>query len=237
MPRYAVIIPACNEEPCLEAVIAELRSVLDPAHFEIAVGVNGSSDRTAEIARDCGAIVGEASARGYGYGCRAAIEQLERERPPVDAFIFFAADGANDPRDIELLIREHERGAEMVLGCRTKTPGNWGAANFHYVVANRFFGFFCGCLTGQFFADLGPLRLIRRELFHALRLREWTFGWTIEAQVRAAMLSARIVEVPVRERGRLAGEQKISHVSWRRTLAIGAQIIAAGWRACFRRPR
>lgn len=78
--------------------------------------------------------------------------------------------------------------------------------------------------------------MIERDLFHALELREWTFGWTIEAQIRAALLGAPIVEVPVRERPRLAGEQKISDVSWRRTLRVGGHIIAAAWRT-WRRTR
>jgi hypothetical protein len=37
----------------------------------------------------------------------------------------------------------------MVLGCRTRTPGNWHHMNYHYVLANRVFGWFCGVLTGQ----------------------------------------------------------------------------------------
>jgi hypothetical protein len=57
-----------------------------------------------------------------------------------------------------------------------------------------------------------------------------TFGWTIEAQIVAAKCGAKICEIPVRERLRLGGWQKVSGVSWRRTLAIGCQIVAAGFR-------
>ena len=102
--------------------------------------------------------------------------------------------------------------------------------NAHYVVANRLFGILVGLLTGRFFTDLGPLRLIERDLFHALHLREWTYGWTIEAQIRAVLLGANIVEIPVRERARLAGEQKVGRVSWTRTLSVGMKIAAAGVR-------
>ena len=231
--RYAVILPACNEEPCLAQVLAELRAVLPVEQFVIAVGVNGSTDRTAELARECGAVVAERAARGYGHGCQAAIDLVEHEYPPCDGYIFVAADGANDPHDISRLVAEHRRGIALVLGCRTRTAGNWSPSQFHYVVANRFFGALCGLLTGRPFADLGPLRLIDRELFRALALREWTYGWTVEAQIRAVRLGARIVEIPVRERGRIAGQQKVSHVSWRHTLAVAARIVAAGFRARF----
>ena len=234
-PKFAVIIPACDEEACIGPVLTELRSVVDPQQCVICVGVNGTSDATAMIAREHGAIVAETAERGYGHGCQAAIEALERERVPVAAYIFFAADGANDPRDIAALIAEHQRGADMVLGCRTRTPGNWTRKNFHYVIANTIFGVVCGLLTGRFFSDLGPLRLIERRLFFVLQLREWTYGWTIEAQIRAALLGAVFIsEVPVRERQRIAGAQKVSHVSWRRTFSVGVQIIAAAFRTRFR---
>lgn len=233
-PRFAVIIPACDEEPCLGAVLDELRAALAGQPHLIVVGVNGSTDRTAEIARARpGVLVAETRERGYGHGCRAAVDLVEREHPPVDGYIFFAADGANDPRDLATLLAARARGAAMILGCRTRLRANWRLMNLQYVIANRAFGTFCGCLTGRFFADLGPLRFIERDLFHALRLREWTMGWTIEAQIRAARLGAWIVEVPVRERERIAGRQKVSRVSFGRTLSVGWKILAAGFRARF----
>src|SRR5438067_1650139 len=103
-PAYAIIIPACNEEPCLGAVLDELRAAVDAGRCEIAVGVNGSSDGTARIAREHGALVAETALRGYGHGCLAAIDLVKEIHPTVTAFIFFAADGANDPNDIARLI-------------------------------------------------------------------------------------------------------------------------------------
>ena len=72
--------------------------------------------------------------------------------------------------------------------------------------------------------------MIERRLLEAIAPQEMTFGWTIEAQVGAAMLHSTICEVPAHERRRLAGEQKVSGVSWRRTFAIGCRILLAGWR-------
>src|SRR4051794_34725792 len=107
--RIGIIIPACNEEPCLRRALDELLPVLDPMKYAVAVGVNGSSDRTAEIARECGVTVAESAARGYGFGCRAAIEALVREHPSIEAYIFFAADGASDPRDVAALTAAYEQ--------------------------------------------------------------------------------------------------------------------------------
>jgi hypothetical protein len=230
-PRIAIIIPACNEEACIARVLDELLASIDPAKFVVAVGVNDSTDRTAEIAQRYPVIVSKTDARGYGYGCMAAIDAMTRREPAVNAYLFFAADGASDPADIPVLVGAHAAGHEMVLGARTGCRSNWSAMTFPHVVANVALGLWCGLLGGRWFTDLAPLRLIDRRLFEAIAPQEMTFGWTIEAQVGAAMLGARIGEVCARERRRIAGEQKVSGVTWRQTFSIGCRIFGAGWRA------
>jgi hypothetical protein len=229
--RFGIIIPACDEAACLASVLEELRTVLrDDQRFVVAVGVNGSSDRTADIARENGVVVGETGPRGYGHGCQAAIDALATYGHTIDAYVFYTADGANHPRDVPALIREYERGADFVTGSRTRRIANWRAMNLHYVCTNLLFGFWVGLLTGRFYSDLGPLRLIERHLFEQMGMKEWTFGWTIEAQVRAALLGATSREVPVTERERFAGVQKVSRVSALRSARIGFAILEAGWR-------
>lgn len=232
-PRAAyigIIIPACNEEQCLGRVLDELLRTVGLEKHAVAVGVNASGDRTAEIARRYPVTVAETPARGYGFGCVAAIEALKREHPSIGAYVFFAADGASDPRDVAALVAAHEQGYAMVLGVRTTSRRNWRAMTFAHVLANRALGLWCGLLAGRRFTDLAPHRLITRELFESIAPREMTFGWTIEAQIAATMLGATICEVPAHERKRIAGEQKVSGVTWRRTFAIGCRILAAGWR-------
>lgn len=199
--------------------------------FFIAVGVNDSSDRTAEIARRFPVTVAETGARGYGHGCQAAIDALEAADRAVSAYIFMAGDGASDPRDVPALVAAHHEGYTMVLGARTTRRSNWKAMSLSHVVANLSLGACCGLLTGRWFRDLAPLRLIDRHLFEAIGPEEMTFGWTIEAQVGAAILDESICEISVRERQRLGGQQKVSGVTWRRTFSIGCRIVTAGLRA------
>lgn len=230
VPRFAIIIPACDEAPVLGAVLQELLRAIAPDQFTIVVGVNGSSDETAAVARGYPVLVAETAKRGYGYGCEAAIRLAERVLPEVHGYIFFAADGASDPRDLAALVAAFKQGYKFVLGARTASIGNWRIMRFSHVVANFALALWCGLLAGRWFRDLGPLRLIERDLFHAIAPREMTFGWTIEAQIVAARLGEAIYETPARERRRIAGEQKVSGVTWRRTFAIGCRIVAAGWR-------
>ena len=228
--QLAVIIPACDEEACIGPVLDELQSALDPEKFVVAVGVNGSSDRTAEIARARGAFVSKTPQRGYGYGCQSAIDLLTNVLPPVRAYIFFAGDGASDPRDVRKLVDAYEQGYTFVLGARTAQLSNWRTMRVSHVIANFAVALWCGLLAGRWFKDLAPVRLIDRNLFEAIAPREMTFGWTIEAQIVAARLGAAICEVPASERPRLAGKQKVSGVTWRRTFVIGCRILAAGFR-------
>ncbi len=229
-PRIAVIIPACDEETCIGPVLEELLGLLDPATHVVGVGVNGSSDRTAEIARRYPVVVTETADRGYGFGCQRVIDSLTRECPSVEAYVFFAADGASDSTDVPALVAAYDQGYAMVLGARTATRANWAAMSLPHVLANRCLGLWCTLLTGRRFTDLAPHRLIDRVLFETIAPREMTFGWTIEAQIVAARLHAQILEIPARERRRIAGRQKVSGVTWRRTFSIGCRIVAAGWR-------
>ena len=230
LPEFAIIIPACEEAACIGSVLDEFLSLVDPEKFVIAVGVNGSSDATAEIARQRPVLVAETEQRGYGHGCQAAIDLTKNLCPSLRAYIFCAGDGATDPRDLRSLTAAYEQGYEMVLGSRTKWLRNWRAMTVRHVFANAALGLWAGLLSGRFFSDLGPLRLISRPLFEKIAPQEMTFGWTIEAQIAAAKIGATICEIPVRERRRLGGQQKVSGVTWRRTLSIGCKIVAAGYR-------
>src|SRR6476469_6446762 len=108
-PQLAIIIPACNEEACIGPVLDELLAAIDRDKFAVAVGVNGSSDRTAEIARERGVFVSETDQRGYGYGCQGAIDLVTGALPELRAYIFLAGDGASDPHDLRTLVSAYEQ--------------------------------------------------------------------------------------------------------------------------------
>ncbi|HSP44654.1 MAG TPA: hypothetical protein VLO30_01550, partial [Chthoniobacterales bacterium] len=173
----------------------------------------------------------ETTERGYGYGCQAAIDLITAAKPQVCAYIFFAGEGASDPQDICKLVEAYDQGYTFVLGARTAQLRNWRTMRVSHVIANFAVALWCGVLAGRWFKDLAPVRLIDRRLLETIAPREMTYGWTIEPQIAAARLGAPICEVAASERPRLAGKQKVSGVTWRRTFAIGCRILAAGWRA------
>jgi hypothetical protein len=82
--------------------------------------------------------------------------------------------------------------------------------NFHQVLAGYIIGFVLRVLYGVRSTDMGPFRAIRHDTLDRLGLREETYGWPLEMQMRAAQARVRTLEVPVDYRRRAGGHSKIA---------------------------
>jgi hypothetical protein len=82
--------------------------------------------------------------------------------------------------------------------------------NFHQVLAGYTIGFILRVLYGVRSTDMGPFRAIRRDTLDRLKLREETYGWPLEMQMRAARAHVATMEVPVDYRQRAGGRSKIA---------------------------
>lgn len=202
--RTALIIPALNEEKALPLVLREVPR--DIAHWVIVVD-NGSSDRTAEVARAGGALVVKEERRGYG---RAVLKGLASLPPACDVVVVMDGDHSDHPEDSGRLVAPILRGdADFVIGSRVL-----GGAEPGSLAPQQRFGNWLSCLLirllfGRTFTDLGPFRAIRREALERLGMEEETFGWNVEMQIKAICAGLRIEEVPVSYRPRI-GVSKIS---------------------------
>ena len=78
-------------------------------------------------------------------------------------------------------------------------------------------------LFGYRYSDLGPFRAIHRQAYEQLGMRDQTYGWTVEMQVRALQVGLRVVEVPVSYRRRI-GRSKIAG-TLRGTVGAGVKIV------------
>lgn len=233
-PAIAIILPVRDEEEALGPVLRELEPHAARHDAVVAVGLNDCRDCSHAVASTHGVLVGETSARGYGHGCLAAIEAIRAAGLHPDAYLFMAADGANDPAELPRLIDAWRAGATLVLGQRTLVPRNWQELGAIRAVSNVVLGAWAAALSGQWYYDLGPFRLIERTLFETMALTETTWGWTIEPQVLAPRFGAKIAQVPVTERHRIAGQQKVTGVSPSHSLKIGLAIARAGLRSRIR---
>ena len=204
--KVAVIIPARNEEIPLPGVIAEV----PPEGSDLVIVVdNGSTDRTAEVARQAGAMVVREPRAGYGYACAAGVRAAAEQ--DAEVLIFLDADGSFDPAQIaSLLAPIEDQGADLVLGSRPAGGMEQGAMLPHARFGNWLVAGLMRLLYGLRVTDLGPFRAIRADLLSQLDMQEMTYGWPTEMMVKAARLRAHVVEVPVRYRVRRSGRSKVS---------------------------
>lgn len=237
MPQSAsiqVIIPALNEEASIGAVVAGLRGL---GLERVRVVDNGSTDATVERARAAGAEVITEPRRGYGQACWTGAERLPDE---VEWLLFCDADGSDDLRDVERLRAEAAAGADFVLGDRRARPEARAVMTPVQSFGNALSVALIRLGWGQHYRDLGPLRLVRRSLYERIGMRDRGFGWTIEMQVRAVELGARIVELPVGYERRKGGRSKISGTikgSVQAGTIILSTIAALAWRRVSPRAR
>ena len=229
--KVSVVIPALNEEEPIGNVVRACLATNLPN--EIVVVDNGSTDQTAERARAAGARVVSAR-RGYGRACAAGVRAISAE---VEVIVFLDGDGSDCPELMDrLVIPIAQDQADFVIGSRTRGQRERGSMNFQQIFAGRLAGWLLRLLYGVKYTDMCPFRAIRREALLKLGMREETYGWNLEMQMRAAQAGLRILEVPVNHRCRTGGESKVSG-NLRATFVAGARILSTFLRlATERRP-
>jgi glycosyltransferase involved in cell wall biosynthesis len=228
--RISVIIPALNEEEPITAVVHDCLTTGLPA--EVIVVDNGSTDRTAERARSAGAKTVAEPTPGYGRACTAGIRALA---PECDIVVFLDGDGSDCPEFMEQIVAPIIRDEQdFVIGSRTRGKREPGSMNFQQVFAGRIAGVLLRLLYGVRYSDMCPFRAIRRSALEKLAMKETTYGWNLEMQMRAARARLRILEVPVNHRCRTGGESKVSG-TLRGTFIAGVRIIATLFRVAMER--
>jgi glycosyltransferase involved in cell wall biosynthesis len=174
---------------------------------EIIVVDSGSSDRTVECARAGGARVVIENRRGYGRACSTGAAAAG----DCDIVVFLDGDGSDRPELIPALLAPiSEGGYDFVIGSRVRGRREPGSMSVHQIVAGYLIGVVLRLLYGVRYSDMCPFRAIRRDALARLVMREMTFGWNLEMQMRAARAGLRILEIPVAHHRRTGGVSKVS---------------------------
>jgi molybdenum ABC transporter molybdate-binding protein len=213
-----VVIPTLNEEASIGEVV---RSLPRELVRRVIVADGGSSDATAARAEDAGAEV-IAARGGYGHACLTAAVAAQ----DADVLVFMDGDGADDPKHIADLVEPIRSGrCDFVIGSRARGKREPGSIAWHQLAAGRLAGFGMRLLYGTRYTDMCAFRAIRRDVLLGLDMRELTYGWNIEMQMRAARAGLRILEIPVDYHRRSGGTSKVAG-SLRGTLRAGVRIVA-----------
>jgi glycosyltransferase involved in cell wall biosynthesis len=203
LAEVSVVIPALNEAENIAAVVRELPWNLIR---ECIVVDNGSTDATAAEAQAAGARVVVLSQRGYGRACAAGAAAANG-----DILVFMDGDGSDVSTEMDQLLQPILAGdCDFVIGSRRRGKREPGSMLVSQLFAGWLAGLLLRLLYRVQYTDMGPFRAITRQALQSLQMREVTYGWNLEMQMRAAQGGLRIREIPVSYRKRAGGQSKVA---------------------------
>ncbi len=211
MTNVDVVIPALNEAgniaTVVEALLAQPVRMAQPVRTVIVVD-NGSTDETAAVARDAGAVVVDEPRVGYGQACKSGADRAVADG--ADIIVWIDGDQSSRADELGLLIDPITSGtADLVLGSRVLGNIEPGAMGPHQRFGNWLAAGLMASLYRIEVTDLGPYRAIRSEVYTQLDMTEMTFGWPTEMMVKCAAQGFEITEVPVSWDRRGSGRSKV----------------------------
>src|SRR6266566_8108168 len=203
----SVVIPCLNEASTIERCVRSALEVLDENHIpgEVVVVDNGSTDGSAELAREAGARVVSEPRRGYGSAYLAGFNAARGER-----IVMSDADLTYDFGEIPKFLAKIDQGAELVIGNRMAKIHPGAMPWLHRYVGNPVL---TGILNLFFRAGVKDahcgMRALRRDVLPRLELRTTGMEFASEMVIRASKEKLRIAEFPIAYHPR-GGESKLS---------------------------
>ncbi len=191
---------------------------------EVIVVCNACTDKTAENAKKSGATVLHESRMGYGYSCLKGMQYVEESEAPTDIIVFLDGDHSDYPEEMNLLLNPIVDDAyDLVIGSRALGKRESGSMTIPQIFGNWLATTLIRVIYNQRFTDLGPFRAVRWDKLKEMQMRDKTFGWTVEMQLKAAKMGMKSTEVAVNYRKRI-GFSKVSGTV-KGTILAGYKII------------
>ena len=212
-----VVLPTYNERPNVEPMAAAILAALPEALLLIVD--DDSPDGSGELADTIAAretrvvVLHRAGKEGLGAAYRDAFRRV-LERPDARAIVQMDADFSHDPAALPGLLAPLMRDADLVLGTRYIKGGDTVGWPWYRRLISRGGTIFARTVLLLPYRDLtGGFKAWRRELLDEIRLRETSgsgYGFQIETTWWAHRRGARIVQVPIIFRERVAGSSKMT---------------------------
>lgn len=201
----SMVVPVLNEEENVQRLHAEIVAALRPLKqsFEIFYIDDGSSDHSFQILKDIAATAANVRVIRFrrNFGQTAALA-CGAELATGTVVVFLDADGQNDPADIPKLLDKMNEGYDVVSGWRYDRKDDRLTRIVPSTIANRVISM----VTGVHLHDYGcTLKAYRRDILQNVRLYGEMHRFI---PVYARLVGARIAEIKVNHRPRVAGVTK-----------------------------
>ena len=192
--KITVGIPAYNEEKNIAKIIIKLKKITDC----ILVCDDGSSDSTAEISEELGAIVIKHQ-KNKGYGAAINSLFLKAKELETDIFITFDADGQHRIEDISLLREPIENNeADLVIGSRFLQTKSEEMPNYRKMGIKIITKVTNLSIKDKLTDSQSGFRAYGKKAIHEITPTEEGMGVSTEILIKASNLELRIAEVPIK---------------------------------------
>jgi dolichol-phosphate mannosyltransferase len=212
-----VVVPTYNERENLEPLVVAVLAAVPGA--TMLVVDDSSPDGTGRLADEIAtreprlAVLHRAAKQGLGVAYRDGF-RWALDRPDTKAVVQMDADFSHDPADLPRLLAPLMRDVDLALGTRYMTGGGTVGWPLHRQLVSRAGTLFARTVLLLPYRDLtGGFKAWRREVLEAVRLREASasgYGFQVETTWWAHRRGARIAQVPIVFRERVAGRSKMS---------------------------
>ena len=183
LPLIDVVVPARDHAASLGDLLRDLphRTIRS-----VVVVDRASTDRTAEIARDAGALVLRAPGGGYGEACLRAQSHFSALPRVPDVVVFVPADRPGAAAVIPALVAPlADRAIELAIGIEAGRPR----------LGEKLVTGLIDTVYRHRWSGVGPVRAIRFPALIALGMSDRGDGWDVEMLVRAVKLGLSCDEV------------------------------------------
>ena len=192
----SIVIPCLNEERTLKLVIDKCFKVFDEYKLngEVVVSDNGSTDKSIEIATQCGAKVVHCSKKGYGNALRKGFEEADGKLIGM-----LDADNTYDALEFKNYIDAFEEDTDMVIGDRIHGYIDDGAMPF----LNRYFGtpfltFMLNLFYGSHIGDINcGMRLFKKEAYDKINFESTGMEFAADMLIEFAKHKFKIKEIKI----------------------------------------
>lgn len=212
--KLSVVIPANNEDACIEVTVNNLSQTLKKENipYEILVINDNSTDKTEEILIRLSSLnsnikyLNNTSPNGFGFAIRTGLEQFTG-----DAVAIYMADASDDPTDLVIFFRELEKGVDCVFGTRWSKGGK----TFNYPplkkLLNRLANYFIMGLMGINYDDFtNAFKLYRKEVIRGIQpILSHHFNLTVELPLKAIIRGYSFSIMPNKWTNRSVGFSKL----------------------------
>lgn len=212
--NLSIIIPAHNEEGCIELTINNLLHTLNKESiaFEILVINDNSTDTTETILQRLSALhtkvklLNNAYSKGFGFAIRTGLENFKG-----DAVAIVMADGSDDPKDVVRFFRKLEEGYDCVFGSRFIEGGKTYDYPKFKLVLNRLANLFIRILFVLRYNDTtNAFKMYSYETIRGLKpFLSHHFNLTVELPLKAITRGYSYAILPNSWTNRKTGESKL----------------------------